>query len=475
MIKTLNIMKKIFKYSVALLLAGVMPLTSCLKNEEEDIFEKSAADRLEDAINSYTDILTSEGGRWQMEYFANEDDPGYVYLMTFDKNGSVLISGENKWIGKLSNVDNKRPVFGSSRSLWEVIADNGPVLTFNSYNPIFHLFANPEDIPNEHEDDPDEQGYGHDGDYEFDLIKYTGDTLYMLGKKNELNIVMTRVKSEMDDHAYMDYVIALADSFFTPKLDYTYLTLPSGQRYMIKDGSTLMVSLCPEFTLGRDGVTWEPGDWITFIETHNSIITPGGLSFMHMVTLGDDQHGKYDVQHFLRQPDGSLLCREDGITRITCDTLSKVIVDPSNSWTQDASMMGGAFQEKFQATADAIHAEFSTTNLQGIRLYYTGNSVKGFENRNGIQLIMKRGSSTINTHFTAEFIRVADDQVKFVTTGEKDRNATTYSTRVPLLDDFLAFLSQKTFRIEPSSMLAPNVVKLVDVSDSNSFFVVNLD
>lgn len=468
-------MKKFLKYSTALLIAGLIPLTSCLKSEEDDIFDKNAADRLDDAIAMYTDLLTSEGGRWQMEYYANVDNPGYVYLMTFAKDGSVQISGENKWIGKLTDTDNRKPVYGTDRSLWEVIADNGPVLSFNSYNPIFHLFANPEDIPNENEDDPDEQGYGHDGDYEFDLIKYTGDTLYMLGKKNELSIIMTRVKSELDDKAYLDNVIALADSFFTSKLQYTYLTLPSGQRYMIKDGSTLMVSLCPEYTLGRDGVTWEPGDWVTFIETHNSIITPGGLSFMLPVTLGDDQHGHYTVQHFLRQDDGSLLCREDGLTRITCDTLSKVMTDQMNSWTQNAAKMGGTFQQKFQSAADGIHAEFKTTNLQYIRLYYTGNNVKNFENRFGIQLVLKRGSSTINTHFTMLPSRVEDDKVMYVVTDERDNNAKTYSTRAPQLMDLLNYISQTTFKIEPNSALAPTEVKLVDANDASSFFVVTLD
>ena len=92
-------MKKFLNISLLSLVAlSSLTLSSC-KNEIDEIFDEDAVARLEKAKNEYTNILTSNGGKWQMEYYANSEEPGYVYLMTFRTDGSVTISGKNQWIG----------------------------------------------------------------------------------------------------------------------------------------------------------------------------------------------------------------------------------------------------------------------------------------------------------------------------------------------------------------------------------------
>ena len=81
-------MKKFLKYA-ALSVLAMATLTSCLKTEEDDIFDKSAAERLDDAKQYYSDILTADGGMWAMEYFANVDEPGYVYIFEFKLDGTA--------------------------------------------------------------------------------------------------------------------------------------------------------------------------------------------------------------------------------------------------------------------------------------------------------------------------------------------------------------------------------------------------
>ena len=92
-------MKKFLNISLLALVAiSSLMLGSC-KNEVDEIFDEDAVARLEKAKADYIDILTSNGGKWQMEYYANSEEPGYIYLMTFKKDGSVTISGKNQWIG----------------------------------------------------------------------------------------------------------------------------------------------------------------------------------------------------------------------------------------------------------------------------------------------------------------------------------------------------------------------------------------
>ena len=137
-----------FNISLALLLALSVSLTSCFKNDEDDIFDKSASERLEQVKKDYTDILTDKGGKWELQYFANESEEGYDYLLTFNKNGTVQISGYNEWIGVAQTGNPSDDVYGTDNSLWEIATDNGPVLSLNSFNKVFHIFADPADCYN---------------------------------------------------------------------------------------------------------------------------------------------------------------------------------------------------------------------------------------------------------------------------------------------------------------------------------------
>ena len=155
-------MKKVF--SIIICGAVVAGFTSC-KNEEEDIFGESSALRLNHAVATYDDLLTSAENGWVMEYFANEEEQGYPMLVKFDKSGAVTFAAKNHY--------SSNDVYATEESLYEVIADNGPVLSFNSYNTLFHIFADPADIPDTPIEESDETGVGHEGDYEF--VIYEGD------------------------------------------------------------------------------------------------------------------------------------------------------------------------------------------------------------------------------------------------------------------------------------------------------------
>ena len=177
---------------------AALALTAC-SNDSDSIFDQSAAERLEQYKKDYTEVLTADGGLWTMEYFSNPEEPGYVFVMKFDKNGSVVISANHKWIGGK---------FRQETSLWKMIADNGPVLSFNSYNKLFHIFSDPANIegpdaPTGEEGDINETGYGHEGDYEFQFMEVldNGQTVRLLGKKRLYDNYIHRLDPSTDIEA----------------------------------------------------------------------------------------------------------------------------------------------------------------------------------------------------------------------------------------------------------------------------------
>lgn len=445
-------MKKFLNISLLMFVAlSALTLGSC-KNEVDEIFDEDAVARLDKAKAEYKEILTSNGGKWQMEYYANSDEPGYVYLMTFRNDGSVTISGKNGWIGYTEGESLWIPTYGTQTSLWEVITDNGPVLSFNSFNKYFHLFADPEDIPSLSDEDVDETGYGHEGDYEFDLMKYSNDTLYISGKKYGIDMIMTRVDASVDDHVYMDEVVAMADSFFNAKIPQVYINLPNDVRWIVKNGASSILKIF------REGA-----DEISTAETHNVIITHDGLSFMNPITLDG-----YTIKNFIRQADGSLLCRDDNTTTITADDLSNVFMIPTFTWKCDTTQLGGVFYQKVQSLKSELN-DYGKRKLATIQIAYNNNLGKYI-----VDFGCTYQKNTFHPTFYFDVEAVSEDQIRFHYTGEGDAASGVYGQRCPSMVAFVEAMNSMTFKLTTSSLLAPVDMRLTDASTSANYIYVKL-
>ncbi len=450
-------MKKLYKFSAIAAVLMSASLASC-NHEEADIFDQSAAHRTEEARKMYKEILLDKGGKWQMEYFTTEEEHGYVYLFTFRNDGTVTISGNNEYITKLTNIDSNVPSYGSETSMWTILSDNGPVLSFNSYNTIFHLFATPEDIPGT---ERDEQGYGHSGDYEFDLMKFSNDTLYLEGKKNGAEIIMTRIAPETDDKTYLNEVVALADSFFNAKVPAVYVNLPGGYRHVVLDGATQLPKFYPE-----------TGDYITEYVGRNAIITHDGFTLGKPLTLRDSIDGNdYTIQHFIRQKDGSLLCTDDNRITITADALNKVVGDERLLWRVNAADCKGELGTAFAG----LNTGFKAYN--GSSLVYFNIGLNVLNNTKSpytmvVRIKTKRGSYlNMSVPYTVEYI--GKDEIKFVL-GEMDSNMKTFIDKVPAFQTMMNKLASSTFKCSSNSLIAPVNMVLTDSSDASSALGISI-
>ena len=450
-------MKKLYKFSAIAAVLMSASLASC-NHEEADIFDQSAAHRTEEARKMYKEILLDKGGKWQMEYFTTEQEHGYVYLFTFRNDGTVTISGNNEFISKLTNIDSNTPSYGSETSLWTILSDNGPVLSFNSYNTIFHLFATPEDIPGT---ERDEQGYGHSGDYEFDLMKFSNDTLYLEGKKNGAEIIMTRIAPETDDKTYLNEVVALADSFFNAKVPAVYVNLPGGYRHVVLDGASQLPKFYPE-----------TGDYITEYVGRNAIITHDGFTLGKPLTLRDSIDGNdYTIQHFIRQKDGSLLCTDDNRITITADALNKVVGDERLLWRVNAADCKGELGTAFAGLNTGFKAYNGSSLVHfNIGLNVLNNTKSPYTMV--VRIKTKRGSYlNMSVPYTVEYI--GKDEIKFVL-GEMDSNMKTFIDKVPAFQTMMNKLASSTFKCSSNSLIAPVNMVLTDSGDASSALGISI-
>ena len=465
-------MKKFLNISSLLLVALTMGFTSC-NNEDKDLFDDSAAQRLAKSKEYFYDILTSNGGKWQLEYFTTTDEPGYIYLFTFATDGSVTISGENKYIGQITSYDNADPVYGSAVSMWEVITDNGPVLSLNTYNKYFHLFADPHDI---NDTDYNEQGYGHEGDYEFDLMKYSNDTLYVEGKKHGVSMIMTRLAADVDDHTYLDEVVALKDSLFHAKIPTNYINLPSGDRYVVTGGASLMLDMYPE-----------TGDPISETESFNALVTHDGLTFMYPITLEDRNTGEvYEFQKFSLAADGSLVCSENPEITITADLLNGMITDTKLQWKVNTSKSSeGGFMTAYNALFDQLKAANKNNGITQVLLYFDkslGEIVNEETQEHAGKLVLsvtvkvrvKTTTRTIPCLFYFDVEKEGHDVIGFKFNGETDNAAAQYGQTYTKLYDLANYLASTKFKLSAASLLAPVQMTMAEASNSSNYMVLDV-
>lgn len=192
-------MNKIF--SAVLVLAAMASFSSCVKSEEDDIFDKSAAERLNAASALYSQRLEASPNGWAMQLYPTTDNKvpfgnGYLVLCDFDEDKSVKVAMNNV----LTNN-----VYAEDRSGWDVVTDNGPVLSFSTYNKVMHLFTNPEDLDFTDDYGENETGTGVGGDYEFIIVDAPEDASYMMlkGKKRGTYNLFTPIEEGVDYNEYL--------------------------------------------------------------------------------------------------------------------------------------------------------------------------------------------------------------------------------------------------------------------------------
>ena len=224
-----------------LVLIGLLAATmvACTR-DEESLFDKPAAQRAQEAVDNAMDVLTAQEAGWEMAYFPNleADAKGYNMVLKFSKNGNVSVTAKNS-----TTTTNK--IMTDSASTWAVKSDYGPILTFDTYNDVFHAFS-----------DPKEDGAGLLGDYEFLILKATPDLVLLKGKKHSAYSVLRPMKNP-DLAAYFAAAEKMNTKLFGNNNIVT-LNQGSEKMYLYNGASGQFMSAAYGSTLVTETATYHP-------------------------------------------------------------------------------------------------------------------------------------------------------------------------------------------------------------------------
>lgn len=176
-------MKKIFLY-IIMAVTG-LSLQSCLHDDNE-VFEKSAAERINEAVANTKRVLTSSEYGWVMHYYAGRE---YAY-------GGINLAmkfGDGK-VDMYNETAKSGGVYPSVTSTYKITRDQGPVLAFDTYNYMIHVYGDPAGGPTEVD--------GYEADYEFVIMSISEDenTIMLQGKKFGNTMMMERLTCPVDEY-----------------------------------------------------------------------------------------------------------------------------------------------------------------------------------------------------------------------------------------------------------------------------------
>ena len=265
---------KIFTVMVA-----AVSLASCLKNQD-DVFDEPGAIRMQEAIKAYKDTLGASTNGWILQYYPNHKYApsigGLNYWLKFDNDQTVEVWTNYQFGGGKVTV-----------SLYDIISDQGPVLTFNTYNNIMHYFTTPSS--NFYQ--------GAESDYEFVILGYSDGCFKLKGRKYGSIMYLNRIE---DSNASTEDAI---NDYFQKAMGFVGKIIRDGKYYAFKGVDTAAVMMIQNYKLAFVDYS-APKDTISELFTE----TAKGYDLQHPVEVA----GWKIRRLVLNYDEGSFDCIDEG-------------------------------------------------------------------------------------------------------------------------------------------------------------------
>lgn len=251
---------KIKDILIALIVAlPVLALSSC-QTEEDDVFANSSSDRIQQSLSDVKEILRSAPNGWALDYYFGDDQSygGTTMAIKFD---SLTCTAASELIPE------------ETTSYYKMTTDQGPVLTFDTYNRVLHTLATP----------GQEHYEGFHADFEFLVVSATPDLVVLKGKKIGNYAYLHPLDKPLLE--YIDDVLLMEDSI--------YVATATG--HIGND------SVEASFDYGNRRVSFVYSADTSFSEQRYFVYTDKGLRMYSPVEVGGHQ-----ISDFSYQEDGRL-------------------------------------------------------------------------------------------------------------------------------------------------------------------------
>ena len=316
---------------------GVMlavALTGCTRFEEELLFEDSAALRTEKNADKLQDILTGAPQGWVMQYYTGRGVSvfeGFTLFAKFEKGGKVTLAGNHRFLR-----DGRANTYTEYASLYELIREEGLVLSFNTWNDVLTPFVDPVAFYAA----PDyllKDGAGMQGDQNLVVMTFNDDEITFRGERYGGAVRMVKA-----DRPWTQYIADTEEmkSFIAGEKLKSY--------YLIGGNDTMFcVGLCD----GRYRISERIKNPL-HTDSVSCCFTPTGFRNERIDTIGG-----HLFQEFKLNADSTALVNEDGTVKLFATWDTYLAESTDIMWMDTLSM-----SDDLRTLYDQLDAALKTSN-----------------------------------------------------------------------------------------------------------------
>lgn len=436
---------------------GMMALaaiaTSCTF-EQDDYFDETASLRVTHINENIKQRLVDQSAEgnygWVMQYFvAGTDDYSFEGFNLFGRyfdDGKVTLAGNHRFLR--NGRANKYTEFTST---FRMLAEEGPVLSFDTWNDVLTVFEDPVD-PSAAPGTIVNNGEGMFGDHNLVLKSFEPDELLFLGERHR-----SEARFIPCDRPWADYMAAVdanKSHIATSQLTSYYVTNSVDTMYFVGLNKGVF-TYCERI---EDPLQKK---------TLSCVFTPDGFRINHVDSLGS-----CTFQEFTLAEDGSRLLSEDGQTQVIA-CWDNYIVAHTAVWKLDPALFSAQQQtlyDQIDAAAKVFNAAWSLESI-GIGKSSGSNAINGLV----LTFYTNAAKTKTNTAGVALTItRTAYGQAQITYTAENpvDKNMEALVKRSPdmepLARSFAATLDG-TYAMTPDDYFLPTGVLFTAASGGTTF------
>lgn len=478
---------KNIKIAVAAL-ATSLAFSSCLF-EEDEIFDESAALRGQHFTESIDKVLYTPENGWVMQYFPNSSpiletqevhnesafttlyQKGYNIFIRFYEDQSCVMTSNHEYIRE--NILMKTPgAMRSDTSLFCINEQDGPLLSFNTWNDILSVFSdpvNPVSVQKGIFDNKD--GQGLQGDNEFVVLSVSEDMILMRGERHDARVRL--IKADRPQDEYIAAVQQVEKDFKDGPIT-EYLVVSSYENYVdtlyAYDMSTGLVTFAP-----RQGEEWISTEGLAFVCGTSGIHFqfPEEFSFNHINGPGDTIKWTSKTQDFVFDEGHTALLGENGLNfypnwqkYITACSktgykLSINLEEGSESWLAVKN-----------ALVTNLKAAFSTQDINEITFGLAAD-----KKTNGLMFVTKvTKTGKTRDGYAAELIMQDDIVTIDVNLDAPSSNMKNYSSKgvTPYFEAVASYLND-SWKMAPDNCFAPKKIILTSTTDATKQIVFDIN
>lgn len=446
-------MKKDIRYIAMGVAFATVALAGCSQFQEDNLFEESAALRIEHNAEKLQNILVDAPNGWVLQYYTGRGISvfeGFNLFAKFERSGKVTLAGDHRFL-RNGNAGK----YTEHSSLYELIREDGLVLAFNTWNDVLTPFVDPVAFWAA----PDilvKDGEGMQGDQNL-VVKFMSENQIILrGERYDAEVRL--VKADRDWQTYIADTKAMKERFTSDDIDSYYITAGDQTMYVVG------------LKNGRYRISERVKNPLK-VDSLSCCFTPYGFRNESVDTLAG-----HIFQEFKMAEDGSALLSEDGSVRIIATWDTNLAESDEVMWFD-----GETLSADLKAKYDQLMAVLETANkvysprigIGRSALTSGANSVSGlviewYSNRRLTKPSLTRGGLTMKRSvpvigqmtITYEENSTTDNDMKDLL--DKD------AALVDLVRGFAAALAG-TYQMTPNNNFVPTEVLFQSLEGESSF------